>query len=77
MNSDHQTTFVPAYDTERLHTDAKKAEGVSCLDACEVIVEKHKTFNVPATFFIVGRVLRENRSARGVISFPRTCSGDM
>ena len=42
--------FVPAYDTE--HTGG-------CLEACREIVRVHREHNVPATFFIVGRLLEE------------------
>jgi len=41
------TAFVASYDTE--------APG--CLEACRKIVEMHRRHQVPATFFIVGKVL--------------------
>jgi peptidoglycan/xylan/chitin deacetylase (PgdA/CDA1 family) len=44
------TVFVPAYDVE-----ASK-----CLPACRKIVELHRQFDVPATFFIVGKMLEAN-----------------
>lgn len=46
--------FVPAYDTE--HTGA-------CLQACQDIVRVHRERDVPATFFIVGRLLEEEGEA--------------
>ena len=44
------TVFAPAYDTERAG---------DCLKACETIVRVHRDRGVPATFFIVGRLLEE------------------
>ena len=41
------TALIPAYDTE--------APG--CLAACRKIVEVHRRYKVPATFFIVGKTL--------------------
>lgn len=46
------TVFVPAYDVE----------APKCLPACHKIVEVHRRFDVPATFFIVGRILEANPS---------------
>ncbi|MCW8131152.1 MAG: polysaccharide deacetylase family protein [Planctomycetota bacterium] len=43
-----KTVFVPAYDTE--------APG-ACLRACERIAEVHRAMDVPATFFVVGKLL--------------------
>lgn len=45
--------FVPAYDTEQMG---------GCLHACRDIVRVHRERNVPATFFIVGRLLAEEGS---------------
>jgi len=42
-----QTRYIAAYDTE----------SQECLDACRKIVEVHKRFEMPATFFILGRTL--------------------
>src|SRR5712692_2416352 len=41
------TSYIAAYDTETPR----------CLEACRKIVEVHKRFKFPATFFIVGRTL--------------------
>jgi hypothetical protein len=48
-----QTRFIPAYDTEKAG---------DCLRACRTIVEVHQRFNVPATFFIVGKRLEDEGS---------------
>ena len=45
-----ETRYIAAYDTE----------SAGCLAACEKIVEMHKRFEMPATFFIVGSVLDAN-----------------
>ncbi len=45
-----ETRYVAAYDTE----------SPACLAACRKIVEVHKRFEMPATFFIVGRTLDAN-----------------
>jgi peptidoglycan/xylan/chitin deacetylase (PgdA/CDA1 family) len=42
-----ETRYIAAYDTE----------SPACLAACRKIVEVHKRFQMPATFFIVGRTL--------------------
>lgn len=47
-----QTRYIAAYDTE----------STKCLEACRKIVEVHKRFQIPATFFIVGKLLEENSS---------------
>ena len=47
-----QTLYIAAYDTE----------SPRCLAACRKIVEVHKRFQMPATFFIVGKVLDANSS---------------
>ena len=44
------TRYIAAYDTE----------SPSCLAACRKIVEVHKRFEMPATFFIVGKTLEAN-----------------
>jgi len=44
------TRYVAAYDTE----------SSACLQACRKIVEVHKRLEMPATFFVVGRVLEAN-----------------
>jgi peptidoglycan/xylan/chitin deacetylase (PgdA/CDA1 family) len=51
------TRYIAAYDTERptgLHGPAP-----SCVEACEAIVAMHRKHDMPATFFVVGRVLEE------------------
>jgi peptidoglycan/xylan/chitin deacetylase (PgdA/CDA1 family) len=45
-----ETRYIAAYDTE----------SPGCLAACRKIVEVHKRFEMPATFFIVGKVLDVN-----------------
>ena len=47
------TCYIAAYDTE----------SPSCLAACRKIVEVHKRFEMPATFFIVGKTLDANPAA--------------
>jgi hypothetical protein len=42
-----QTCYIPAYDTE----------STACLAACQRIVRVHREYQMPATFFITGRVL--------------------
>ncbi len=49
-NRQTQTRYIAAYDTE----------SPACLAACRKIVEVHKRFEMPATFFIVGKVLDAN-----------------
>ncbi len=44
--------YIAAYDTE----------SPKCLEACRKIVAVHKRFQMPATFFIVGKVLDANSS---------------
>ena len=44
--------YIAAYDTE----------SPRCLDACRKIVEIHKRFQMPATFFITGRTLESSAS---------------
>ena len=45
-----KTRYIAAYDVE----------SPACLSACRKIVEVHKRFEMPATFFIVGKVLDAN-----------------
>ena len=45
-----KTRYIAAYDTE----------SPACLPACRKIVEVHKRFEMPATFFIVGKTLDAN-----------------
>jgi len=42
--------YVAAYDTE----------SPRCLEACSKIVEVHKRFEMPATFFVLGKRLKQN-----------------
>ncbi len=44
------TRYIAAYDTE----------SPACLTACRKIVEVHKRFEMPATFFILGKTLDAN-----------------
>jgi peptidoglycan/xylan/chitin deacetylase (PgdA/CDA1 family) len=44
------THYIAAYDTE----------SPNCLAACRKIVDVHRRYEMPATFFIVGRVLEAN-----------------
>ena len=55
------TTFIPAYDTE----------AASCLEACRRIVGVHRRFQMPATFFIVGKILEASADEyRGLLDDP-------
>ena len=45
-----KTLYIAAYDTE----------SPRCLAACKKIVEVHKRFQIPATFFITGKTLEAN-----------------
>ena len=45
-----KTRYIAAYDTE----------SPDCLKACRKIVEVHKRFEMPATFFILGKTLDAN-----------------
>ena len=45
-----ETRYIAAYDTE----------SPACLAACRKIVEVHKRFEMPATFFILGKTLEAN-----------------
>ncbi len=45
-----KTRYIAAYDTE----------SPDCLDACRNIVDVHKRFAMPATFFILGKTLNAN-----------------
>lgn len=45
-----KTRYVAAYDTE----------SPDCLAACRKIVEVHKQFEMPATFFVLGKILDAN-----------------
>ena len=45
-----KTRYIAAYDTE----------SPACLAACRKIVEVHKRFEMPATFFMLGRTLDAN-----------------
>ena len=49
-NRQTKTHYIAAYDVE----------SPACLAACRKIVEVHKRFEMPATFFIVGKVLDAN-----------------
>lgn len=44
------TNYIAAYDTE----------SSECLAACRKIVDVHLRYEMPATFFVVGRILEEN-----------------
>ncbi|MFC1794569.1 polysaccharide deacetylase family protein [Planctomycetota bacterium] len=44
------TRYIAAYDTE----------SPDCLTACRKIVEVHKRFEMPATFFMLGKTLDAN-----------------
>lgn len=46
--------FVPAYDTE---------QPGACLAACRTIAEVHRRRRIPATFFIVGKLLESDGAA--------------
>ena len=42
------TAYVPAYDVENIN---------ECLDATRIIAELHRRYELPATFFVVGKLL--------------------
>ncbi len=44
------TMLIAAYDTEH---------ATECLPACHAITEVHRRMGIPATFFIVGKLLEE------------------
>jgi len=50
VNNRNETRYIAAYDTE----------SPACLAACRKIVEVHKRFEMPATFFILGKTLDAN-----------------
>ena len=50
QNRQTNTRYIAAYDTE----------SAACLSACRTIIEMHKRLEMPATFFIVGKVLDAN-----------------
>ena len=53
--------YIAAYDTE----------SPRCLRACRKIVEVHKRFEMPATFFVLGKRLKKNPTAyREVLDDP-------
>jgi peptidoglycan/xylan/chitin deacetylase (PgdA/CDA1 family) len=55
--------YIAAYDTE-LYDSSRFGPGIpTCLEACHRIVDIHRRFNMPATFFIVGRALEANPAA--------------
>jgi peptidoglycan/xylan/chitin deacetylase (PgdA/CDA1 family) len=54
------TFFLPAYDTELYDTSGLKEPTAACLEACYKIVEVHRRYRAPATFFIVGKALEAN-----------------
>lgn len=53
------TCYMAAYDTEMSSVRRPRSDVPSCLEACRRIVEVHRRHGMPATFFIVGRVLEE------------------
>jgi hypothetical protein len=53
------TRYIAAYDTEMSSLRKPSATVPSCLDACRSIVEVHRRHGMPATFFIVGKILEE------------------
>jgi hypothetical protein len=56
------TVFIPAYDTELYDIASLKEKTATCLEACYKIVEVHRRYQIPATFFIVGKALEANPS---------------
>ncbi len=49
--------YIAAYDTELMSQPTSPVKG--CLEACGRIVAVHQRFQMPATFFIVGKVLAQ------------------
>ena len=59
--SERNTRYIAAYDTE----------SPACLAACRKIIEVHKRFDVPATFFILGKTLEANPAEyREILNHP-------
>lgn len=54
------THYIAAYDTERA---VGNQHVPSCLDACRRIVEIHRRHQMPATFFVVGKLLEAQSDA--------------
>ena len=53
------TRYIAAYDTEMSGVRKPRPDVPSCLEACRRIVEVHRRHGMPATFFVVGKVLEE------------------
>lgn len=53
------TRYLAAYDAEMSGVCKPRPDVPSCLEACRRIVEVHRRHGMPATFFIVGKVLEE------------------
>jgi hypothetical protein len=54
------TRSIAAYDTEMSSVSKPRPDVPSCLEACRRIGEVHRRHLIPATFFIVGRVLKDH-----------------
>lgn len=52
--------YIAAYDTEMYDTSRLGPGIPTCLEACHRIVDVHRRYHMPATFFIVGRALAAN-----------------
>jgi peptidoglycan/xylan/chitin deacetylase (PgdA/CDA1 family) len=55
------TRYIAAYDTEVAPSPRHSLP--PCVEACEAIAAMHRKHGVPATFFIVGRVLEQTPDA--------------
>jgi peptidoglycan/xylan/chitin deacetylase (PgdA/CDA1 family) len=61
QTSQKSTRYIAAYDTE----------SPACLAACRKIVEVHKCYDMPATFFILGKTLDANPAEyREILNHP-------
>jgi peptidoglycan/xylan/chitin deacetylase (PgdA/CDA1 family) len=63
--------YIAAYDTEMYDTSRLEPGVPTCLEACYRIVDVHRRYNLPATFFIVGKALEANpREYRDLLDDP-------
>jgi peptidoglycan/xylan/chitin deacetylase (PgdA/CDA1 family) len=54
------TYYIAAYDTEMWNTARFGAGVPTCLEAAQRITEVHRRYQMPATFFIVGRAVESD-----------------
>lgn len=51
--------YVAVYDVEQWDMQYKGKQIAGCLEACRPIVELHLKYEMPATFFVVGKLLED------------------